>query len=72
MAYTPTKRLPKKTVLAPEAMISTDDSAGPTHGVQAKLNVKPMTKATKGFMRLAAQVEMHPMLTLQEIGVKET
>ena len=34
-----------------EAMSSTPLSAGPTQGVQAKLKVKPKTRAVIGFMR---------------------
>ena len=35
---------------AEEAITSMPASAGPTHGVQAKLKVKPNSSAVKGFM----------------------
>ena len=47
-AYTTTSMLPANAVDAPDAIISTEDKAGPIQGVQAKLNVNPSTIATNG------------------------
>lgn len=48
--YNKTKAFPEKILFAFEANIKTEDSAGPTHGVQAKLNVNPIMKAISGFI----------------------
>ena len=47
-----------------DAMSSTPASTGPTHGVHAKLNVKPSTSATSGFMANAVEPERQPPLGL--------
>ena len=48
--YTPTSAYPAAAVALDDAMSSTLASTGPTHGVHAKLNVKPSTSATSGFI----------------------
>ena len=48
--YTPTSAKPVAADALDDAMSSTLASTGPTHGVHAKLNVKPSTSATSGFM----------------------
>ena len=52
MAYINTNILPNSILSALLAIINTEDSAGPTHGVHAKLNKNPMTNATIGFILL--------------------
>ena len=49
IAYKSTSIFPNRELLALEARISTDDNIGPIHGVQAKLNVNPITSAINGF-----------------------
>ena len=48
MVYTPIKTNPIVFVAEDAAIKSTLARAGPTHGVQEKLKVKPITNATTG------------------------
>ena len=48
--YTPTRRKPLPAAAEEDAIRSTLASVGPTQGVQAKLKVKPRSRATRGFM----------------------
>ena len=48
--YTPISRNPSPLLCALPAIRSTLVSAGPTQGVQAKLNVNPMISAVSGDM----------------------
>jgi len=48
--------LPNRPVFAPEAIINTEDNAGPTHGVQAKLKVNPIINAISGLTFLLAKL----------------
>ena len=49
---------PTADVVAPEAIIKTEESAGPIHGVHAKLKVNPIISAITGFIFLFVRFKL--------------